>query len=166
MLERFFEKTSEDADPRRDQRGWKSGSAAAGRSRRRLAPAVDPQGLEDNLETCRARLANFQKARETASWSRPRSSAWRTRSARSRELAINRQEPEFISGQVDQVAGSLVQTEQTMNELQFATGFGPIEDATPSIIPRGTALELTAPPAADEPPRPRRKQTEDGIRYY
>jgi hypothetical protein len=37
-------------------------------------------------------------------------------------MAVNRQEPDFISGQVDQVASSMLETERTMNELRFATG--------------------------------------------
>ncbi len=83
------------------------------------------------------------------------------------EMAINRQDPQFVSGQVDQVAASLAQTEQTMNDLQFATGLDPIDDTAPSIIPRGAALE-PAPPRSGHrpaPPRPRTRQTEDGIYY-
>jgi hypothetical protein len=52
------------------------------------------------------------------------------------ELAINRQEPDFISGQVDQVVGSMVQTERTMNELRFATGLDVIDEETPAILRR------------------------------
>jgi hypothetical protein len=51
------------------------------------------------------------------------------------ELAINRQEPEFISSQVDQVAASMVQTERTMNDLQFATGLA-IEEEVPELVQR------------------------------
>ena len=80
-------------------------------------------------------------------------------------MAINRQDPQFVSGQVDQVASSLVQTEQTMNDLQFATGIEYLDDAAPSIIPRGTAAE-TAPVVQDPPPpRPRARQVDDGIYF-
>ena len=80
-------------------------------------------------------------------------------------MAINRQDPQFVSGQVDQVAASLVQTEQTMNDLQFATGLDSIDDAAPSIIPRGANIEPT-PAVQDIPaPRPRTRQAEDGIYY-
>ena len=79
-------------------------------------------------------------------------------------MAINRQDPQFVSGQVDQVADSLVQTEQAMNDLQFATGLDPIDDVAPSIFPRGAAVEA-APPAQEPPPRPRSRQTDDGIYY-
>ena len=50
------------------------------------------------------------------------------------ELAVNRQEPDFISGQVDQVAGSMLETEKTMNELQFATGLAPLDEEIPELV--------------------------------
>ena len=50
------------------------------------------------------------------------------------ELAVNRQEPDFISGQVDQVAGSMLETEKTMNELQFATGLAPLDEEVPELV--------------------------------
>jgi len=82
------------------------------------------------------------------------------------EMAINRQDPQFVSGQVDQVAESLVQTEQAMNDLQFATGLDPIDDVAPNIFPRGAAVEQAPPPVQEPPPRPRTRQTDDGIRYF
>jgi hypothetical protein len=54
------------------------------------------------------------------------------------ELAVNRQEPDFISGQVDQVASSMVETERTMNELQFATGLDKMDDVVPELVERRT----------------------------
>jgi hypothetical protein len=48
-------------------------------------------------------------------------------------LAVNRQEPEYISGQVDQVAASMLETENTMNELRFVTGLDSVEEA-PSLL--------------------------------
>jgi len=56
------------------------------------------------------------------------------------ELAVNRQEPEFISGQIDQVATSMVQTERTMGELQFVTGLKSLDDEVPSILRDDTAV--------------------------
>ncbi len=50
------------------------------------------------------------------------------------EMAINRQEPEFISSEVDHVASSMVDTERTMNELQFATGLGTLDTEPPELI--------------------------------
>ena len=47
------------------------------------------------------------------------------------EMAVNRQEPEYISSQVDSVAASMLQTEQTMNELKFVTGLDPAGEEAP-----------------------------------
>ena len=49
------------------------------------------------------------------------------------ELAVNRQEPDYISGQVDQVAASMMETEKTMNELRFVTGLDSVDEA-PSLL--------------------------------
>ena len=49
-------------------------------------------------------------------------------------MAVNRQEPEFISGQVDQVAESMLDTEKTMNELRFATGFEETDAEAPELL--------------------------------
>ena len=56
------------------------------------------------------------------------------------EMAVNRQEPEFISGQVDEVAGSMVQTERTMSELDFLTGLGTADEAVPPMMQRETVV--------------------------
>ena len=50
-------------------------------------------------------------------------------------MAINRQEPDYIVHQVDEVASSMVQTERTMNELQFATGLA-AEEEVPQLLER------------------------------
>jgi chemotaxis protein histidine kinase CheA len=103
----------------------------------------DPQkqrmrkSLEDNLETSRARLANYRKARDNGDLVKLEIERLENKIQSLSELAINRQEPDFISAQVDQVAASMVQTERTMNDLQFATGI-PIEEAVPRIVQRQT----------------------------
>jgi hypothetical protein len=168
-LERFFERTSEDqiqSEIRRLEHrvaGLPAEVAGASSPRQSIRKA-----LEDNLETCRGRLANLQKARENFELVGAEIERLENKIRSITEMAINRQDPQFVSGQVDQVAGSLVQTEQAMNELQFATGLDPIDDAAPSIIPRGTEAEAESPAAIPEvePPRRRTRQTEDGIHYF
>ena len=39
-----------------------------------------------------------------------------------------------VSSQVDQVAGSMLETEKTMNDLQFATGLAPIDEEVPELV--------------------------------
>ena len=82
MLERFFENTSGDqiqAEIRRLEdriRRLEKEPDSANRSRIR-------QSLQANLETCRSRLANLDKARRTTNCFRPRSKTWKRRSSRS-----------------------------------------------------------------------------------
>ncbi|HUY34687.1 MAG TPA: hypothetical protein VMV69_18220 [Pirellulales bacterium] len=94
--------------------------------------------LQDNLETCRNRLGNFQKARGNFELLELEIDRLENKIQSLSELAVNRQEPDFISGQVDQVASSMVDTERTMNDLQFATGLQPLDEAVPSLLERAT----------------------------
>lgn len=92
--------------------------------------------LEDNLQTCRSRLANYDKARGNFELVRAEIDRLESKIKSLAELAINRQEPDFISGQVDQVATSMLDAERTMNELQFATGLTAADEAVPSLLER------------------------------
>jgi hypothetical protein len=161
MLERFFESTSEarirDEIRRLEERLARTPAAeAAGSSPRQ----VIRKAIEDNLETCRGRLANLQKARENSELVEAEIERLENKIQSITEMAINRQDPQFVTGQVDQVAESLVRTEQTMNELRFATGLDPADDATPSIIPRDVSTEPGIVfPDDDVPPRPRQRDS-------
>jgi chemotaxis protein histidine kinase CheA len=147
MLERFFQKTSE-AQILEDIRTLEQ------RIKRTTQGPDDPQkqkvrkSLEDNLETCRARLANFQKARDNDELVKVEIERLENKIRSLSELAINREEPDFISGQVDQVVGSMVQTERTMNELRFATGLEVVDEEIPAIL-------RPSPEGPSRPPRGR-----------
>ncbi|HUG89775.1 MAG TPA: hypothetical protein VML55_03015 [Planctomycetaceae bacterium] len=93
--------------------------------------------LRDNLETSRQRLANLQKARENHELVQLEIGRLEAKIRSLSELAVNRHEPEFISGQVGQVAESMVETERTINELQFVTGLDGTSDV-PELVPRET----------------------------
>ena len=90
--------------------------------------------------TSKARLANLQKARDNREIVRLEIDRLENKIQSLSEFAINRQEPDFISGQVDQVVTSMVQTEKTMNELQFATGLEIHDEAIPELLRRETAM--------------------------
>ena len=94
--------------------------------------------LEDNVATCRNRLANYDKASNNFELVRAEIDRLENKIKSLSELAINRQEPDFISGQVDQVASSMLDAEKTMNELQFATGLTAVDEAVPSLMERPT----------------------------
>jgi hypothetical protein len=168
MLERFFERTT---------REQIESEIARLEDRLSRMPAEDPsstsprqvmrKAVEDNLETSRARLANYQKARENFELIQAEIERLESKINSINEMAINRQDPQFVSSQVDAVADSLVQTEQTINDLNFATGLDPFDDAIPALVPRGPDAEQQTPRKEPETSRPpRRKQTEDGIQYY
>jgi hypothetical protein len=93
--------------------------------------------VEDNLQTSRSRLANYRKAQENHELMGLEIDRLENTIQSLSELAVNRQEPNFISGQIDQVAASMVQTEKTMGELQFVTGLHAADDDVPPIL-RGT----------------------------
>jgi hypothetical protein len=138
MLERFFQKTSESqikGDIAKFEQRLKELSAGPEDSRR---PQIR-KAIEDNLETCRARLANYQKARDNSELVQLEIDRLENKISSLSELAINRQEPQFIVGQVDQVASSMIQTERTMNELQFITGLEAADEKVPAMIRRETA---------------------------
>jgi len=94
------------------------------------------KAIEDNLQTCRDRLANVQKALGNYELVKLEIDRLENKICALSELAVNRQEPDFISTQVDQVASSMVQTERTMNDLQFATGLDATDDAVPELVRR------------------------------
>ncbi len=49
------------------------------------------------------------------------------------EMSVSRRDPEFIFGQIDTVANSMQETERTMNDLQFISGLGDLEDDIPRL---------------------------------
>ena len=96
--------------------------------------------VEDNLQTSHARLANYKKAEENCELMGMEIERLENTIHSLSELAVNRQEPEFISGQIDQVAASMVQTERTMGELQFVTGLKSVDEEVPQILRDEKAL--------------------------
>jgi hypothetical protein len=138
-LERFLQRTNE-----KEVRQYIQSQEA----RLKALPADDDaqrqrmrKSLEDNLETSRARLLNFQKARDHMDLVRLEIERLETKIYSISELAVNRQEPNFISEQVDQVTTSMAQTERTMNDLQFATGLAAPEEEVPELMRRQRVVE-------------------------
>jgi hypothetical protein len=90
--------------------------------------------LDDNLQTSRARLANLNKARENYQLIGVEIDRLENKIRSLSEMAVNRQEPEFISSEVDHVASSMMDTEKTMNDLQFATGLNAVDNEPPELL--------------------------------
>ena len=104
------------------------------------------KALEDNLQTSRDRLANLKRARDNFDLVKLEIDRLENKIRSLSELAVNRQEPDYISGQVDQVAASMLETEKTMNELQFVTGLDTVDHAPAllqnDVVPRKRAKQL------------------------
>jgi hypothetical protein len=134
-LGRFLQQTSE-ASIRRDidrlDRQLAELPADEANPRRQKAR----QTVLDNLATSRARLANLVKAHENHELVQLEIDRLENKIRSVSELAVSRQEPEFISDQVDSVAASMVETERTMQELQFATGLTDADEQVPSLLER------------------------------
>lgn len=118
-----------------DERLKTLGKEADDVRRQRLSKVV-----EENLATSRSRLANYKKAEESNELMGLEIDRLENTIHSLSELAVNRQEPEFITGQIDQVANSMVQTERTMGELAFVTGLQLANEEVPPMLRQSTVL--------------------------
>ena len=57
------------------------------------------------------------------------------------EVAVNRQEPDYISGQVDAAATSMAHTEKTIGDLQSITGLTFVDEQIPQMLERATVTQ-------------------------
>jgi hypothetical protein len=141
-LSRFLKQTSDEqirADIKRlESRLAQLPTATDANQQQRVRKA-----LEDNLATSRDRLANLQRARDNFDLVNLEIDRLENKIRSLSELAVNRQEPDYISGQVDQVAASMLETEKTMNELQFVTGLDTVDEA-PQLLEGGVAARAKA----------------------
>lgn len=138
-LSQFLHKTSADQiqlDIRQLQERLKNTPAVGDDERQQRVRKV----VEDNLRTSQSRLENYNKAQENYEMMGLEIDRLENTIRSLSELAVNRQEPNFISGQIDQVAASMVQTEKTMSELQFVTGLHTTEEEVPPILRGGVAI--------------------------
>jgi hypothetical protein len=131
-LSRFLQKTRED----QIQRDIQQIQERIHRLPQQSSPPWDRirKALEDNLQTSRARLENLAKARDNYQLVGLEIERLENKIRSLSEMAVNRQEPEFISIEVDQVASSMIEAERTMNELQFATGLETSGQEPPPLL--------------------------------
>ena len=161
MLERFFQQTNE-ARIHADIKGLEERLSRTTEQDKDSQKQKLRKALQDNLETCRERLANFEKARDNSELVQAEIDHLENKIRALSELAVNRQDPEFILGQVDLVASSMVQTERTMNELQFATGLDAGDESVPAILRKDRAAYA----GEDEASSPtRRREQKDDIQF-
>jgi len=90
--------------------------------------------LTDNLTTSQDRLKNYDRAQANHEFVELEIDRLENKIASLAEVAVNRQEPTFVSSQVNEVASSMLSTERTMNELQVFTGLEDLDAEVPVLL--------------------------------
>lgn len=93
------------------------------------------RSIEDLLATVNARRANIAKARENYEFVSIELQRIEAKLSGIAELAVNRQNPDMLSHDVDEVARSVEATEEAIGELHSLTGLALSDDImTPEIL--------------------------------
>jgi len=90
--------------------------------------------LVDTLGSARMRLDNLSKAKENYEFVQLELDRIDSKITSIAELSVNRQDPGFITSEVDGVTSTMEQTERAMSDLQFLSGLGEQEVAPPPFI--------------------------------
>jgi hypothetical protein len=90
--------------------------------------------LQDNLSTSRDRADNYERARGNHEFVELEIDRLENKIKSLAEIAVNRQEPDYVSTQVDHVANSMLETERTMNDLKVFTGLENVDEDVPPIL--------------------------------
>ena len=97
--------------------------------------------LEDTRQSAAARLDNYAKAQQNHQYVQLELERIEAKISGIAEMAINRQDPNFITSEVDGVAATMEQTEEAMSELQFLTGLESDDVMPPSFVEEVEKLE-------------------------
>ena len=90
--------------------------------------------LADTLASANLRLDNLQRARENHEFIQLEADRLDAKITSIAEMAVNRQDPDFITHEVDGVAASMAETEKAMSELQFISGITAESAPPPSFM--------------------------------
>jgi hypothetical protein len=80
------------------------------------------------------RLDNYQRANENSQFVSIELDRIEHKIQALAEMAVNRQDPDFLSSQVDSAAESMRQTEKAISELQHLTGMADQLEEPPAIL--------------------------------
>jgi hypothetical protein len=92
------------------------------------------RSLQDSIAMAELRLDNFQRARKNAEFVTIELDRIEGKIQALAEMAVNRQDPDFLSSQVDSAADSMRQTEKAVSELQHLTGMADQLEEPPAIL--------------------------------
>jgi hypothetical protein len=92
------------------------------------------RSLQDSIAMGELRLDNFGKAKKNAEFVAVELDRIEGKIQALAEMAVNRQDPDFLSSQVDSAAESMRRTEKAVSELQHLTGLGEQLEEPPAIL--------------------------------
>jgi hypothetical protein len=92
------------------------------------------RSLQDSIAMGELRLDNFGRAKKNAEFVTVELDRIEGKIQALAEMAVNRQDPDFLSSQVDSAAESMRQTEKAVSELQHLTGLGEQLEEPPAIL--------------------------------
>ncbi len=92
------------------------------------------KSLQDSVAMGELRLDNFGRARKNAEFVSLELDRIEGKIQALAEMAVNRQDPDFLSSQVDSAADSMRQTEKAVSELQHLTGLADQFQDPPAIL--------------------------------
>jgi hypothetical protein len=92
------------------------------------------RSLQDSIAGGELRLDNYGRAKKNAEFVSIELDRIEGKIQTLAEMVVNRQDPDFLSSQVDSAADSMRQTEQAVSELQHLTGLADQLEEPPAIL--------------------------------
>ena len=92
------------------------------------------KSLQDSIAMGELRLDNYQRAKKNAQFVSIELDRIEGKIQALAEMSVNRQDPDFLSSQVDSAAESMRQTEKAVSELQHLTGLADELQEPPAIL--------------------------------
>ena len=92
------------------------------------------KSLQDSVAMSELRLDNYGRAKKNAGFVSIELDRIEGKIQALAEMAVNRQDPDFLSSQVDSAAESMRQTEKAVSELQHLTGLADQLEEPPRIL--------------------------------
>jgi hypothetical protein len=92
------------------------------------------RSLQDSIAMAELRLDNHERAKKNAQFVSIELDRIEGKIQALAEMAVNRQDPDFLSSQVDSAAESMRQTEKAVSELQHLTGLADELEEPPAIL--------------------------------
>jgi hypothetical protein len=128
-LDRFLKTTSSEEISTGLEQLRKDFAAAQGAGDERIA-----RSLQDSVASAELRLDNYERSKKNAQFVAIELDRIEGKIKALAEMAVNRQDPDLLSSQVDSAAESMRQTEKAVSELQHLTGLADELQDPPPIL--------------------------------